>query len=231
MRLRGLSVFYIACAVTVMLYGCAGLATQSEPARRSFVSAARRGDITSMRLWMLAGARADAWAPAGGGEWPAETALEAAVKGGQAEAVRLLLAHGAEVSGDDLSLAVEQRTPEVRDLLLTERNGRRVCHDSGGGATLLAASEAGREEVVRLLLSCGCGAEVWDGDWGVKEKALRRAIIHNQRGVVAALLEAGTNVNHLSESETALGGITVLQVARNHNNPEIIALVRQAGAR
>lgn len=233
MKVRGFNVFFLAFLAATLLTACVGFATRSEPARRSLVSAARRGDVTTMRLWLLAGARVNAWAPeeGGGGRWASP--LVAAIQGGQAEAVRFLLAHGAEVSGVHLSSAAEHGTPEIRDLLLTESHGRRVCRSRGGGDMLLAASAAGREEIVRLLLSSGCGDGSWGegGGWGVKETALRRAVVQRHRGVVAALLEAGADVNHLSESEIALGGISVLQVALNHNDPEIIALVRQAGAK
>lgn len=228
MKARGLNFFFFAFLGAIVLVNGVRLATLSEPAGRSFVSAARRGDVTTMRLWLLAGASADTYAPEGSGRQHWTTPLRAAIQGGQAEAVRFLLAHGAEVDSGDLLYAVEHGTAQTRDLILTESRSRRVCQNSGDGeGTLLAASEAGREEVIRLLLSYGCGT----GGTGVRETALRRAIINKHRGVVRALLEAGANVNHLSESEIALGGITVLQVALNHNDPEIIALVRQAGAR
>jgi ankyrin repeat protein len=228
MKARGLNVFFIAIMVALLLTIGVRFVTLSGPARQSLVSAARRGDITTMRLWLLAGASPDFSAPAGGSEFGGETPLEAAIQGGQAEAMRFLLAHGAEVGSSDLLFAVEHGTAETRDLILTESHGRRACRNTNDGdGTLLYASEAGREGVVRLLLSYGCGA----GGGGVRETSLRRAIINNHRGVVRALLEAGANVNHLSESEIALGGITVLQVALNHNDPEIIAMVRQAGAR
>ncbi|HEX8561185.1 MAG TPA: ankyrin repeat domain-containing protein [Pyrinomonadaceae bacterium] len=228
MKARGFNVFVFAFSVATLLVGGARLATRSEAAGRSFVSAARRGDVTVMRLWLLAGADVNTRAPEGGGARRWTSPLEAAVEGGQAEAVRLLLARGAEVDSGDLLFAAERGAPETRDLILTESHGRRVCRNSDDGeGALLAASESGREGVVRLLLSYGCGA----GGGGVRETALRRAIINGHRGVVAALLEAGADVNHLSEHEIALGGITVLQVALNHQDPEIIALVRRAGAK
>lgn len=233
MKARGHSGFFFAISMavplTMLLVTAAHSATLSGPARRSLVSAARRGDITTMRLWLLAGANPEFSEPAGGLDFGGETPLQAAIRGGQAEAVSFLLAHGAEVDGGDLLFAFEHGTAETRGLILTESHGRHACQTSAGGGEnmLLAASEAGRTEVVRLLLSYGCGA----GGKGTREVSLRRAIIDNHRGVVRALLEAGTNVNDISESEIALGGITILQVALNHKDPEIIALVRQAGAR
>lgn len=229
MKARSFNVFFIAIMVAIPLLTIGvPVVRLSGPVRGALVSAARRGDITAMRLWLLAGANPNFSAPADGREFGGETPLRAAIRGGQAEAVRFLLAREAEVDSHDLALAFEHGTAEIRDRLLTDSRGRNACQNPGdGGSALLSAAEAGREVVVRGLLSCGAGG----GVGGVRETALRRAIINNHRGVVRALLEAGANVNHLSESEIALGGITVLQVALNHNDPEIIALVRRAGAK
>jgi ankyrin repeat protein len=96
-----------------------------------FILAAGQGDIVTMELYLAAGEYIDIQDPSTGA-----TALMAAIRGGRIEAVRYLLAHGAQVS--------------VRDV--------------NGCTALMCAASCGDCDAVRALLAAGADREARNKD-------------------------------------------------------------------
>jgi hypothetical protein len=134
-------------AAAVALVGSAAAQGWPVPSSRyaggmpEFILAAGQGDIATMELYLAAGEYIDIQDPSTGA-----TALMAAIHRGRIEAVRYLLAHGAQVN--------------LRDVI--------------GCTALMCAAHCGDCDVVRVLLAAGADREARNKDgfaaWDVAQK-------------------------------------------------------------
>ncbi|HZS38754.1 MAG TPA: ankyrin repeat domain-containing protein [Polyangia bacterium] len=137
------------------------------------IKAAKKGDLTTVKKAVAAGANVNARKTIG--EWPKVSALHMAVAAASVDVVRFLLDSGAEVNlGDeDLSTPLEYACGHIVDPkkieigivdLLLERGGRvGPTEDSTGGTPLHHAAEWGRCDVVERLLAKGADVNaMWD---------------------------------------------------------------------
>jgi ankyrin repeat protein len=204
---------------------------------RRLADAARRGDSARLRELLSQGIPVDARGSDG------LTALSAAVGYDRADAVRILLEHGADPNvfgqhGTPLHVAAEGGHSAMVELML--EHGADVAarlSEVGGvmdGATPLhSAARGGSGEVVRLLLGAGADIEaLTDEDM----TPLMVAAAYGLSGeVVEALLDGYPDTDADCGSYMYAGRVvheaTALDLAIIHGNADaIIALIRRVGA-
>ncbi|MGH9674985.1 MAG: ankyrin repeat domain-containing protein, partial [Bryobacteraceae bacterium] len=203
------------------------------------------------------------------------TPLLAAAFAGCLESVRILLAAGADMKTQDQSAsnvlfgAADSAEPKLMRLLL-ERGAPPDTPNVTGFTPLMRTAGNSQLEMVRLLLARGAnvhaanvfGGEVPKGPIELKKiTALLWAAPFASRDVIAALLDAGANINArdargmtplmlaVASTEAEIGAVrllvdrgadvnvksvageTALDWATRFGNPEVIALLRKAGAK
>ncbi len=192
-----------------------------ETATASFLSddllrACSRGDANGVRTLVRAGHNVN-----GRDRRHGFTALIAASSGGHLEAVRVLLAAGADVDA----------VKEGRTALLVAAAGGHVevlrellaAGAAAGGDTLRAAAGEGKLAVVNELLRSGVRA---DAEAGIGLSPLAAAAYGGHRTVVERLLAAGADPNRPSPS-----GQTVLDLTVARGDVELARLLLASGAR
>ena len=158
------------------------------------------------------------------------TALMAAARAGQVEAVKLLLAHDAEVDAADtgketaLCKAAYHGHAEVVRLLL--ENGADIhTRDSRRNTPLLHAAWGGHTRVVELLLDGGADVNARnDQDWN----ALMQSCMEGYVKAAALLVARGSEVNLRGKEKEA--GATPLMLACWKDSVEIVNLLPHNGA-
>jgi ankyrin repeat protein len=131
-----------------------------------------------------------------------ERALHCAARSGQIGTLKLLIERGAPV-----------RDPEDREEKL-----------------LLAGCESGKVEMVKALLDLGLDPN----ERNQYSSAIERAIWWGNPKMVQLLIDRGANLSAGGTSITAqssLVSVSLLRVARERGNPEIIRILKRAGAR
>jgi hypothetical protein len=232
--------------VFILLLAVSALAWKKREAiragrQKAFVSAARQGDLTKLRLLLFLGADVN-----GSVEFTrkelvppqtddmrahqeyqartAPTALTASAASGQKQAIEFLLEHGADVNkskdGAPLNFAIVAGHKEICELLLVKGASIRGYSgvnlgDSPGGLEL--AVYLGQSEIVDLLLSKGAGKLSNAPD------ALHRAVVTENVELLAKLLSNGI-VPRKYESPDIV--YSVFWWAREKGNPEIIELLK-----
>ncbi|HXG67548.1 MAG TPA: ankyrin repeat domain-containing protein [Blastocatellia bacterium] len=145
--------------------------------------------------------------------------LLAAARKSNAEAVKALLAKGADVNAKTrygataLSFACDRGSVEVVKTLLEHGADVNVRDTFYGATPLVWAADKGHVEIVRMLIDKGAKG---------KEGALMTGVRENNAALVKTVLETG-----------GIGELTLtsaLATATKNNNAEIIELLKKAGA-
>jgi uncharacterized protein len=215
------------CLVALLVVGspwavCRRTASAARPddALRQAVAA---GDLQAIERAVNAGARVD------GRDRSGMSPLANAITCEQPEAVRWLLARGADVNGTvgvgvpPLFLALTR--PALAAVLL-ECGADVHARTANGTAPLLAACCWGNEDTVLLVVNLllQAGADVNAGS-ARGERPLGTAAESGHARVVRRLLDAGADVNLADDA-----GATPLMLAARGGHPKVIAMLRQAGA-
>lgn len=198
------------------------LAAGADPARRNRAGetalqlAVRRSDLAALKLFSVTN------------KFTAEQSqalLLQAIRQGSIEAVRSLLAQGANanvsdpLAGSGVLLAVVGRHLEVLQLLLTS-GAETGKADKQGRSPLWHASSTGQLQAVKSLLAARAPVNQADNDG-----ATPLAVASGNVAVVAALLEAGADVQRRSRS-----GETPLFLAASLGHTDSVLALLRAGA-
>jgi ankyrin repeat protein len=166
----------------------------------------------------------------------------AAMQNGSDAVFAQLYAHGARLdSADDFGTTFAEAAADgmnTRQLKIALARGLKVdSRDRAGMTPLMVAAGNGDLESVRLLISKGADVNAVSGSFGGKVKngtialgeftALTFAAPYGPPSLVEELLRAGAKVD-VRESR----GFTplVLALATEHSNPEIVRMLKKAGA-
>ena len=193
----------------------------------ALVHAAESGDLATLRRLL------DAGTPVDGRDGRSRTALLAATHANQVEAARQLIRAGADVNAkdaiDDSPFLYAGAEGRLEILRLTLAAGADLASiNRYGGNALIPAAHHGHVETVRELLRTKIAIDhVNRLGW----TALLEAILLGDGGpahteIVRLLIVAGADVN-LPDAQK----VTPLAHAQQRGQREIVALLRQAGAR
>lgn len=148
------------------------------------------------------------------------TLVAAAAQGNISDLI-CMLAEGADINklnarGENaLHVAAARGQLEVVNLLIQAGANLEVCSDSEVSALYLAVIE-NHADIVQALIHAGAKLEIND---------LIQAACFNSIDSAQILVDAGLDVNARHES-----GVTALETARQGKRPEIVELLRRAGA-
>ena len=159
-----------------------------------------------------------------------QTVLGHAASRGDVRAVRLLLAHRANVHarmGDGATALAEaaesarlEQAVEIADLLL-ERGVKAASTDRRGETALHAAARMGNARLVERLIEAGADPMARDNSgW----RPLEVATSYGHREAAAALLGKGARVGPVAN---ACGTTNALEIARRMEQQELIELLRE----
>ncbi len=161
-----------------------------------------------------------------------ESPLLFAAAGGHTDVVNTLLAHGADANTENyahataLSFAAATGSLRTVDRLLNA--GARVDHRDVWGATaLMKAAERGHTDCVRALLDHGAAIDSRDHE---SRTAMMDAAEEGKTAVVRLLLARGAKVSLRGRDDATGATVTALSLAQTCRHPNIVALLRQAGA-
>lgn len=242
MTRKRLLVFIFTLLFSVTLVGAVNLAVPTirkatEPHfQRMLDTAAQRGEVRRMRLFVLLGADVN------GRSYPMficgnateddlardfHFPLQSAASTGQTGAVELLLAEGARIDEMDgygrtaLWHAALGSHPEVVRILLASGANPRISHREfpSDVTPLEKAAQEGAAEIVAMLLAHGAGQD------RQLDSALWEAIWRNKTETARFLLSQGASVDYVKL------GRSMLMCAEENRNAELIKLLEQAGAR
>lgn len=151
------------------------------------------------------------------------TVLSEAAASANAEAVRLLLDHGAKVDAVDsrgrtalMAAAENNRADSIR--ILVRRGANLEIRDKRSWTALMIACSSGRGDAVKALIDCGSALDSHDlHGW----TALMRAACGNSVSVVRILIEHGANI-HLANDV----GNTVMEIAQANAGPEVVGALK-----
>lgn len=157
------------------------------------------------------------------------TPLDEAVLHNQAESVRFLIAHGADIKythpGDGRGPIHEAAMKGFSDLLpiLVDAGANPVLRDRSGQTPLDLALAYKNANVVAALLKLG--SRISESE-AAAEEAMETAVLKGQIEIVRILLESGFDVN-----KPTTGGSTYLHDAALKNQKKIADLLLHCGAR
>jgi ankyrin repeat protein len=185
-----------------------------------FVAAAL-GQTQVIEALLQAGAKLDAPSPGG-------TALTFAAMTGSVPALKLLLAHGANINPsrpDGITvLMMVSRTGSAEIISeLLRRKADVNAKDKDGATALIFAARDGQEEAGRVLLS---GAATVDAADSHGWTPLMYAAVNGHAGFVRLLLEKGANANTRDKK----GRTPLLLAAAYGDHPEALRALLEAGA-
>jgi ankyrin repeat protein len=151
--------------------------------------------------------------------------LLAAAESGDIEKVKSLLEGGTAidaVNGQGMSAlhaAAKEKKKEMVAFLL--ERGANVNHADSAGQTALSWSANGWAwEVVDLVLEKGADPKV-----GISCNALGEAVRHGKAELARTLLSKGCDPNR------KYAGVSMLELAKNFDQPELMAILKEAGAK
>jgi ankyrin repeat protein len=192
------------------------------------LAAAARGDVAQIRTLTTQGEKPDVRDAHG------RTPLHVAAHGGRHDAMRALVASGADPNAlendryDVVTIAaVANDLATLRVALALGASAKNITSRYDGTA-LIAAAHLGHVEVVRTLLRAGAPLDhVNNLGW----TAVIESIVLGDGGprhteTLRALIEAGANVNLADRN-----GHTPLALARARGHGAMVMLLQQAGAR
>lgn len=161
------------------------------------------------------------------GEGFETAALMVATKAGRIEAVRQMLAGGADANAQEASgatalmIAAHEGHLDIVELLLSSgADADIIC--TGGGTAMLAAADPGHAPIIKRLLANGAKVN------GSSSMGLTPLLLASQNGhteVVKLLLEAGAHTDSSEKSQ----GLTPLYVASQNGHAEVVKLLLDAG--
>jgi ankyrin repeat protein/Flp pilus assembly protein TadD len=156
------------------------------------------------------------------------SALYFAAGNGRLEATDALLKAGANINSADntgapvlISPSVQGFTPIVK--LLLSKGARANQGDKDGDNALILASAAGKTETVDALLAGGADIDAQNKN-GIT--ALMVASFQGNVPTVRLLIARGGNVNRRADD-----GSTAVSLATSKNHPDVVTILKQAGAR
>jgi len=186
----------------------------------------------------LLGHGADVGATSGSGENP----LRAAARAGDVEALRFLLARGAEMNA--VSRTAYSASAEASALMIAAQLGHRDCVEFllGKGADVQVASDLGnalhfaaltdRKDIGRLLIERGANVNAtgkrivsFRNDPGFTPLMYAAMTERNDPALVQLLIDRGADVNARTPA-----GETALSLARLRGETKVVAALRAAGA-
>ncbi|HKS38217.1 MAG TPA: ankyrin repeat domain-containing protein [Verrucomicrobiae bacterium] len=186
----------------------------------------------------LIGHRADVRAASGSGENP----LRAAARAGDVEALRVLLAHGAEVNA--ASRTAYSASAEASAVMIAAQFGHRDCVElllekgadvhftSDFGNALHFAALTDRKDIGRLLIERGANVNAigkrivsFRNDPGFTPLMYAAMTERNDPVLVQLLIDRGADVNARTPA-----GETAFSLARLRGETKIVAALRAAGA-
>ena len=160
------------------------------------------------------------------------SALEAAIQGGHADVVQLLLQNranfdrmsstGLNLGGSALHMAARSGHRDLLEWLVQRPKVNVNYQDKNGLSPLTIAVSQGRDAIVHLLLKKGVDTSLTDKD-GLT--ALMMAVIDENQGFVVLLLDHGAGVNAKNND-----GKTPLMLAVDKGHEAIVYLLLQYGA-
>lgn len=189
----------------------------------ALMHAAFDGDANLLTKLLKAGASANTRCPDG-----ADRILHLAAMSGQADAVRVLVEHGASLDEVDdqrytaLHLAARHDHPRTAAVLLASGASANFRTDHDSNTALELAAAAGFNNVIRTLVQHGEGVHAANT---LGYTALHAAAEANQVGAIGVLLEAGADID-----EQHYGESTPLHVALQNSNPEFVRALCALGA-
>ncbi|MBW3564649.1 MAG: ankyrin repeat domain-containing protein [Acidobacteria bacterium] len=188
--------------------------TEQEAASAILAGEAADGNLLAIRALLERGVPVDA-----GFESP----LIAAARSGQADAARLLIEHGADISkegvagGNAIMIALLEGFPEVLDVLLEAEADLNAISSEGDTPLGLAARFGGPGMVGRLLAVDGIEIDIRDGEG---RTPLMHAAEMGCDRCVALLLDAGAD-----PALEDLSGSTAIELARERQFSNIVSLL------
>ena len=201
---------------------------QEKAAYAGLLAAAARGDAAQIKALTAKGERADVR------DAYARTPLHVAAYGGHHDAMRALVAAGANPNAlerdryDIVTIAsVANDVPTLKVALALGASAKNVTSRYDGTA-LIAAAHLGHAEIVRTLIRAGAPLDhVNNLGW----TALIESVVlgdggARHRDTLNALVEAGANVNIADRN-----GHTPLALARVRRYGEMVKILERAGAR
>jgi ankyrin repeat protein len=187
----------------------------------AFIDTTRQGDTSALALFLDAGMSAETKT------YDGQPALSVAALSNQAGALELLLMKGADPDARDnyggtaLMTASWKGNSQIVNALLAEGSDLNA-RAANGMTALMFASWDDHAEVVEALLEKGADAGIRDeGGW----TALMRAVFKGNTNTAKVLVERGADVSVESNDQK-----TALKVAEDRHLPEIIQLLKNAGA-
>lgn len=234
-------------ACSVLLAFFIPLSVHGANQNQELLQAARRGDLVTVEDLLKKGADKDSAIDDG------TTALMLAAAGGHTDVVRVLTNAGADVnaanSGGSTALMAASAKGDIASLLMLLDAGADVnAKSTDGGSALQSAEASGNPTVTLMLLEAGAepNGEAAPTPIPLAEPGVRvmrgaphhRVIVHKRPALVDAaargdaeevrsLLASGADVN---EGESILG-LTALDMAKLEGHTEIVAMLKEAGAK
>ncbi|HEX4133793.1 MAG TPA: ankyrin repeat domain-containing protein [Bryobacteraceae bacterium] len=197
------------------------MAQQPEKTADQFYSAIRENNLTQLKVLLAQEGSANVAGDRG------ITPLMYAAEIGSAEAMRMLIDHGADVNAQNAfgstSLMWSVQDPVKTRLLLDHGAQVNTVARSGRTALIVAGFTNPSAEVVKLLLSKGAKVDIMDTR---HVTPLNAATFGNDTATVRLLLEAGADI---STPDTFIG-LTPLMNAAGNRNVDAVKLLLAKGA-
>jgi ankyrin repeat protein len=177
------------------------------------IAAAHYGTSASLRALLEAGAESDAV------ERVRHSPLQYAAMSGDIEAVKVLLAHGAQASGEAVSESVTFGHPDVVQALVDAGANVRMTESSGINLLHWAAI-TNRATVIPVLVKAGVPLNATD-DFGYTPLMYAATIDEGDTNTLNALLAAGADRGIKNEE-----GRTALEQARRYKHADLVKALR-----
>jgi ankyrin repeat protein len=226
-RVLGLCVFAVLCGAT-QLHAQISPSAEEKAGYRGLLAAAAQGDAPGIKAMIAKGAKPDVR------DGYARTPLHVAAYGRQHEAMRALVAAGANPNAlerdryDIVTIAAVANDVATLKLALELGCSAKNVTSRYDGTALIAAAHLGHAEVVRTLIRAGAPLDhVNNLGW----TALIESIVLGDGGprhtdTLKALVEAGANVNFADRNKQ-----TPFALARQRGFGEMVKLLERAGGR
>jgi ankyrin repeat protein len=130
-----------------------------------------------------------------------------------------------DVTADSIFKAAQEgRLKTIKRMIAEGKNINQT--DASGNTPLIIAALNGKTDVMNALISAGAKLDIKNY---ADQNAMFAAVGKGQVESVRTLLKAGVSPNQREEFGLG-GGLTLLMIATQNNNSEIVKLLAQAGA-